>query len=493
MHVLSKSTYIRGRQCPKALWLYKHRRDLMPPVDAATQAVFDTGHEVGSLAQQLFPGGVDCSPATPYEFGPAIAATQAAIARGERIIYEAAFLHDGVLAALDILVHDTDGWKAYEVKSSTGTKEYHVQDAALQAHVIEGNGLPLVDVSIVHLNSTYVRQGALDVRQLFAITSIKEPVDTERRSVPVRIEALKQVLVGGEPVVPIGPHCTSPFECDFRAHCWAHVPAQGSVFELTYARGKDWTLHDRGILLLKDIPENEPLTTAQRRQVEGAKHGTTTIDRIALSRWLGELRYPLCHFDFETVMPAVPLFDGTRPYQQLPFQYSVHVQRTPGAEPEHREHLADGSGDPREALTQALIRDLEDAGDVLAYNAIFERQRLQELARDLPHHASALHRIMDRVKDLHTPFKAGWYVVPTMNGRTSIKVVLPALVPELSYSDLAVQEGGTASQLFAQLLTGRYMGDAARLRTDLLAYCGRDTFAMVKVLEVLQRVSPGGV
>ncbi|MCB9163579.1 MAG: DUF2779 domain-containing protein [Flavobacteriales bacterium] len=491
MHLLSKSTYIRGRQCPKALWLYKHRRELMPPVDAAQQAVFDTGHQVGLLAQQLFPGGVDCSPETPYDFGPAIAATQAAIARGERIIYEAAFLHEGVLAALDILVHDADGWKAYEVKSSTGVKDTNIHDVALQCHVIEGNGIPLVDVSIVHLNNAYVRRGALDLQQLFAITRIKDAVDQERLSVPARIATLKQVLVGEEPAVPIGPHCSAPFTCDFMAHCWAHVPGHGSVFEFSNARGKEWELYARGIHLLTDIPADETLTSKQRLQVEVARSGRPQVDRPALRRWLGELRYPLFHFDFETVMPAVPLFDGTRPYQQLPFQYSVHVQRAPGAEPQHREHLADATGDPRETLTLALIRDLEEEGDVLAYNASFEKQRLQELARDLPTHAPALQRIIARLKDLHTPFKAGWYVAPAMNGRTSIKVVLPALVPELSYADLAVQEGGTASLRFQQLFTGNYPGDVAQLRQDLMAYCGRDTYAMVKVLEVLGRVVEG--
>lgn len=494
MHLLSKSTYMRGRQCPKALWLYKHRRELMPPVEAARQAVYDTGTEVGVLAQQLFPGGVDCTPATPYDFAPAIAATQQAIASGATVIYEAAFLHEGVLAALDILVKDADGWKAYEVKSSASAKEYQWHDAALQAHVIEGSGLPLVDISIVHLNNGYVRQGPIDVRQLFAITSVKQLVDRERQDVPARIEALKAALQRPEaPAVDIGPHCTAPFDCDFMHHCWAHVPQEGNVFQLTNARGTDWALYRRGILLLKDIPDEERLTAAQRRQVQGAKHGTSTVDRPALGRWLRDLRYPLHHLDFETMMPAVPLFDGTRPFQQLPFQYSLHVQHAPGAEPEHRAFLADALGDPREAFVQHLLADIGPAGDVLAYNAPFEVARLKDLARDRPHHADALLALLPRVKDLHTPFKSGWYVVPGMNGRTSIKVVLPALVPELSYSALAVQEGDTASRLFQQLLQGRYAGDPAQLRTDLLAYCGLDTLAMVKLLGVLEReVRTGG-
>lgn len=487
-HLLSKSTYMRGRQCPKALWLHKHRRELIPPVDPARQAVYDTGTEVGLLAQQLFPGGVDCTPETPYDFAPAIAATQQAIAEGRTVIYEAAFLHEGVLAALDILVKDADGWKAYEVKSSTSPKEYQWHDAALQAHVIEGSGIPLVDVSIVHLNNSYVRQGAIDVHQLFTITSVKKLVDRERPDVPTRIEALKAVVQQTEPpMVDIGPHCSSPFDCDFRQHCWAHVPAAGNVFQLTRAMGKDWELYQRGILLLKDIPDDEPLSTTQQRQVAGAKHGTATIDKRELRRWLDGLCYPLHHLDFETFMPAVPLFDGTRPFQQLPFQYSLHIERSPGAAPEHREFLADGTGDPRAAFVERLLADIGPEGDILAYNATFEKQRLHELARDLPQHAISLHALIARIKDLHTPFKAGWYVVPAMNGRTSIKVVLPALVPQLRYDDLAVQEGDSASRLFLQLVTGRYTGDVGQLRMDLLAYCRMDTLAMVEVLAVLHR------
>jgi hypothetical protein len=485
-HLFSKSTYMRGRQCPKALWLYKHRRELLPPVGPARQAIYDTGTSVGLLAQQLFPGGVDCTPEDPRDFGPAIAATQRAIAEGATVIYEAAFLYDGVLVALDILVKDEEGWKAYEVKSSTSAKEYQWNDAALQAHVIEGCGIELVDVNIIHLNNAYVRHGAIDVRQLFTFTSVRELVDRERQDVPTRIAALKTVLEQEEgPAVDIGPHCSSPFDCDFMHHCWAHVPKKGSVFGLARAMGRDWALYQRGVLLMKDIPDDEPLTPAQRNQVESAKHGTITIDRPALRSWLNDLCHPLHHLDFETVMPAVPLFDGTRPFQQLPFQYSLHIQHASGEAPEHREFLADGGGDPRPGFVERLLADIGPEGDILAYNASFEVARLKELARDLPQHAPALHSMIARLKDLHTPFKAGWYAVPAMNGRTSIKVVLPALVPHLHYDDLTVQDGAAASLLFAQLMSGSYTGDVELLRKDLLAYCALDTLAMVEVLAVL--------
>ncbi len=485
MHLLSKSTYMRGRQCPKALWLYKHQRELLPPLDAGRQAIFSAGTSVGILAQQLFPGGVDCTPPTYRDFEQSVLDTERAIADGARVIYEAAFLRDGVLAAMDILVRTDDGWKAYEVKGSTGVKDVYINDAALQAHVIEGS-IPLVDVSIVHLNNRYVKQGPIDVHALFTIASVKERVETERMHVPARIEALKAVLLLPEvPVIEIGPHCNTPYSCDFKAHCWAHVP-EPSVFDLSNSAGKPWLLYGRGILRLADVPADEPLNAAQRRQVDACISGEVAVDREPLRKWLDALRYPLHHFDFETMNAAVPLYDGTGPFQQLPFQYSLHVQATPAGAAEHREFLGDGRGDPRETLVQQLLADIGPEGDILAYHAPFERRVLAELARDLPHHAAAIEALLPRIKDLIDPFKKGWYYAPGMNGSNSIKSVLPALVPELDYHDLNIQEGATASMHYSQLAAGTYAGDAAQLRADLLAYCELDTLAMMRVLAVLE-------
>jgi len=483
-HLLSKSTYMKGRQCPKALWLYKHMRELRTEADPLKQAIFETGTEVGLLAQQLFPGGVDCSPPTHLEFEQSVADTQAAIARGERVIYEAAFLRDDVLAAMDILVLTDEGWKAYEVKGSTNVKEPYLHDAALQCHVIAGS-IALADVSIVHLNNRYVKQGPVDVHGLFTITSVKALVDRELPEVPARIEALKAVVQAPEaPVVAIGPQCDSPYPCDFKAHCWAHVPER-SVFELTNASSKKWALYERGIFRMADIPEEEPLSGAQRRQVDAWKTGGTAVDRNALRSWLDALRYPVHHLDFETMNAAVPRYDGARPFQQVPFQYSLHIQSAPGADPDHREFLPEGGEDPRKALLRHLLSDIGPTGDILAYYAPFERMVLRALARDVPEHAQAIEALLPRIKDLMDPFGKGWYYAPEMNGSNSIKSVLPALVPAMQYTDLAIREGGTASLRFGQLSAGTYTGDAAQLREDLLAYCKMDTLAMVRVLGVL--------
>ncbi|MCB0771610.1 MAG: DUF2779 domain-containing protein [Flavobacteriales bacterium] len=477
---------MRGHQCPKSLWLYKHRPELRPAVSVAQQAIFDTGTAVGLLAQQRFPGGVDCTPEHHYDYGPALAATQQALADGAAVIYEAAFQHDGVLAALDILLREPDGWVAIEVKSSTRAKEQFVADAALQYHVITASGLPLKAMQVMVIDTSYVRQGPLDAQRLFKLEDVTEAVLRLQAAVVERIAALKSVVAAAVvPAVGIGPHCDSPYTCEFKAHCWAHVPAQGSVLELTNARGKDWELYERGIMRMADIPADEPLLSSQQRQVNGWRTGEGLLDHEALGSWLAGLRYPLHHFDFETIMPALPLYDGTHPYQQLPFQYSLHIQSTRGAEPVHREHLGDGRSDPREALVQQLLQDIGPEGDILAYNAAFERSCLKGLARALPQHAPALLALVERIKDLEHPFKRGWHYVPAMNGRSSIKAVLPALVPEMNYADLEVQEGMTASRHFESLLSGSYTGDVEQLRRDLLAYCRMDTLAMVKVLERL--------
>ena len=207
-----------------------------------------------------------------------------------------------------------------------------------------------------------------------------------------------------------------------------------------------------------------------------------------MRRWLAGLQYPLHHFDFETMNAAVPLYDGTRPFQQLPFQYSLHIQAAPGGPAEHHEFLADGNGDPREALVQQLLADIGPEGDILAYHAPFERRVLGELVRDLPHHAAAIERLLPRIKDLIDPFKNGWYYAPGMNGSNSIKDVLPALVqdPELDYHALNIQEGTAASRCYGELAAGTYTGDVAQLRADLLAYCRLDTLAMLRVLGRLE-------
>lgn len=487
-HLLSKSTFMGGVQCLKKLYLNKYHRELKAEITQQQQAIFSAGTNIGELAQQLFPGGVDHSPENYWNFGPSIEATKASIANGDKVIYEAAFQHEQVLVALDILVLKEDGWHAYEVKGSTSAKEVFVMDAALQYWVISNAGVELQSISIVHLNNQYVRQGELDVQQLFTIADVTEEVLELQDGIKEQITLEKETLAGGTvPDVPIGPHCTSPYSCDFMEHCWKHVPEK-SVLDLTRGGFKSWSLFEQGIKRLVDIPIDDELSDAQRFQVEGERDGTVHIDVPMIKVFLDELKYPLCFLDFETIMPGVPIYNGTHAYQQLVFQYSLHIQKERGGEVQHLEVLAKTDDiDFREHLAKRLLNDLDESGDIVVYNQGFEAGRLKELARDLPKYEARISTLLERLVDLMLPFQKKYYYHPAMQGSYSIKYVLPALVPELRYQDLEIQEGGTASLTFLQMVQGSFKGDVAATRQALIEYCKLDTWAMVRLLDRLYR------
>lgn len=484
-HTLSKSTFIRGFQCHKSLYLYQNEKRLRNPVSEQQQAIFDQGTNVGVLAQDLFPGGVDCSPENFWNSQESVIKTKAAIDAGHTIIYEAAFQYDGVLALLDILVKDQDGWKAYEVKSSTSVSEIYELDASIQSYVIRNSGIDLKDVSIVHINNQYVFDGKLDVRQLFIIQSVKERVDELLPTIPRQISILKQVLSKKEvPNVEIGSHCGSPYECDFKGHCWKHIP-EYSVFDIKYAKGKDWELYHAGYLTTTEIPDDYPLNDRHQIQVSGDKTGEKIIDKLEIGKFLNTLQYPLAHIDFETFQMAVPLLIGTRPYQQICFQWSAHIQESLNGKIQHKEFLGIEGEDPRVNFIESLIDAMKGVKTILVYNICFERGRLNELADQFPDLAYQIQSIIDRMDDLMLVFQQKSVYYPEMRGSYSIKKVLPALVPELSYKTLNIQEGGTASSTYANLHLEKDPEKVKQIRTDLLAYCEMDTFAMVKILKKL--------
>lgn len=491
-HELSKSTFMRGVKCEKNLYLNKHHKELRDDLSEQQQAIYTQGTNVGELAQQLFPGGIDLTPDSYFDFGKSIFKTKQAVAKGEPVIYEGAFLHNGVLAAMDILVKSEKGYKAYEVKSSTQVHEQYIQDVALQTYVIENCGVELEDVSVVHINNQYVKKGPIDIEELFTIVSIKEEIQNFKAAVPNYVAHFKKVLKSGEiPEVAIGKQCSSPYTCDFMGYCWKDVPDY-SVFDLTRLKlEKGLELYHEGILRVEDVPDEFKLSDNQRLQVEAEKNKTEFIDKERIKEFLDDLNYPLYHLDFETVGHAVPIFDGSRPYQQIVFQYSLHVQDTPNAAPEHFEFLAETNGeDPRIKFVDQLIEELGEEGDILVYNLSFERDKLNDLANRFPSKADQIHSIIFRLKDLMIPFQKKWYYSYKMRGSYSIKKVLPAVVPEFDdgYTSLTISDGGTASLVYAQMTNGSYQGNVEAARKDLLAYCELDTLAMVKILERLYEV-----
>jgi len=488
-HLLSKSTYMYGLQCPKRLWLHKNRPDLKDEQSETQEKVFERGTNVGLLARELFPGGRDASPPDPFSYPISVKQTYDWVQSGEKVIYEASFQYDRVLAAIDILIKERGKWKAYEVKSSTEVKDQYIQDAALQYYVLKNAGIELQDIFIVHLNNQYVRRGALDLKNLFVKSSVFKEVLALQDDVEKQIQINKITLArGSEPEMDIGPHCSDPYPCDFECYCWQHIPSP-SVFELTRMRSeKKFSLYREGIIELEKVYESVELTVRQKLQVRGHLEGYTHIEPNSIREWLSQLQYPVYFMDFETFNPAVPLYEGSRPYQQIPFQFSVHRLDTPGGTLTHEAFLGEPETDPRPAFIQQLLRALGKKGTILAYNLPFESTRLRELQVDFPNYADDIEKIFSRTADLMEPFQKGWYYIPEMNGSYSIKMVLPALVPGMGYDGMDIAGGGEAMAAFEGMLHISNPAEKEKIRNGLLEYCKMDTLAMVKVLESLYHI-----
>ncbi len=301
---------------------------------------------------------------------------------------------------------------------------------------------------------------------------------------------LNEVAALQKPEIPdidIGPHCFDPYDCSFMGYCWKDIPDY-SVFNISRLRAeKKFDLYNNGILETTDVPENYSLNTNQLLQVHADKTGETIIDKPAIKEFLSSLKYPLYFLDFETFNPAVPLYNYSKPYQQIVFQYSLHILDKPGGQLQHKEFLAQPTGDPRIPMIEQLISNIGTAGDLVVYNKGFETARLNEIARDFPKYEPAIQNMISRIVDLMTPFQQKLYYTPEMKGSYSIKSVLPALVPGFSYADLEINQGGDASLAFENLLNETNQHMVNKTRQNLLEYCKLDTLAMLEILKVLEK------
>jgi hypothetical protein len=452
--------------------------------------VFDQGTNIGLLAQKLFPNGVDVSSENHFEIIESVWKTLDFINKGKTIIYEATFQYNDVTAALDILVKDQEGWKAYEVKSSTEVSDTYIKDASIQYYTIINSGIHLKDISIIHINNQYTRDGELDIHQLFTIESVYDQVLGFLPKISNKVRELKNVIDSPElPQKDIGLHCSDPYDCDFKGTCWRHIPVY-SVFDISRLnKDKKFDLYNQGAITLDQIDlSTTDLNPNQVLQVKSEVNRTTHIDVNEIRRFTKGLNYPLYFLDFETIGPSVPVYNGSRPYQQIVFQYSLHIRETTKSEIEHREYLADPKQDPRIGFIDQLIEDCGTNGDILVYNIGFERGKLNDLIDVFSEYSDELRGIINRLKDLMIPFQQKWYYTPEMKGSYSIKYVLPALVSELSYDDLEIKDGGTASNTYLSMVNGTFDGDVEETRRQLLKYCGRDTYAMVKIIDKLLKI-----
>ncbi len=487
-HILSKSTFIKGTVCPKALWLYKNRRDLIPPTPATTQFVFDQGHEIGKLAQQLFPDGLDASPKTFFDYGPSLELTKQLIKDGQPVIYEAAFQHNGVLAALDILVKKNDGWFGYEVKSSTKAHDIQLHDCALQYFVMKESGLELKDMCLIHINSEYERSGEIEPDKLFKIESIYYLVVALQDEIAEKINELKKVAISKiSPDTKIGRQCTQPYTCEFKEHCWKDVPKESILDFTCYRLNERFELFHAGTKRIADLTNWETLKEPERYVVECHRNNGIYINADMLRAFIQSFNYPLYFMDFETIRFALPPFDKSSPYEQIPFQYSIHVLESENAEPIHYSFLASAHSDFREKFIRELLRDLGDTGTVFVYNRGFEKGRLNTLSQIFPQYEEQINAVINRLIDLADPFSKRWYYDNKFSCSYSIKNVLPVVAPKLSYKNLPVNNGELASQIFMQMMK-QPSADWSAQREHLLEYCALDTQAMVEIFRFLNTI-----
>jgi predicted RecB family nuclease len=486
---LSKSRFVAGHQCLKRVYLQIHEPDLACDTDEKTQAVMEQGHEVGRWAQQMFPGGLLIE-AGHEDIGKALEQTERAMAdKHLPAVFEATFVHDNILARVDILERlPSDRWRLIEVKSSTSLKEYYLYDVAIQRLILEGLGINIVPC-LMHLNRDYVYDGEhYDLRELFVLHELTDQIKAIDEEVKDLILEERKVLASGMPPdIKPGRQCTSPFTCEFYDHCNEPLPVDHIENLPGISAKKLQQLKALGIASISDIPNDFRFTDRQKRAWECAKTGKPWFGK-GLKAPLAELRYPLYFMDFETLGVALPRYAGMSPYDQIPFQWSVHVQRKPDVELEHHEFLADGDADPRLEFVKALYPVVGNDGSIIAYNSVFESNCLENLGRWFPTFRDEITNIQKRLWDLLPVIRAHVYH-SAFCGSFSLKKVLPALVPEMSYDEMEVAEGSDAGLAWEKMLRCALEScERKRLRDALLVYCKQDTLAMVRLLEVLRAI-----
>ena len=490
---LSKSRYMAGRQCLKRLYLETYRRELADQVDPAQQARFDTGTAVGELARQRFPGGRLVAEEY-YQHEQAVRTTRRLL-RSVPVppLYEAAFSFEGIRTRVDVL-HKSGGpgFDLVEVKSSTGVSPVYIPDVAIQMHVLEGAGVPVDRAWLMHVNNTYVYNGGpYDLEQLFSLEDVTEQARAfAADNIPDDLDRMWEALRRDtEPDIETGRHCNKPYTCSFFGHCHWNEP-EHPVRQLPRLGEKLWVrLREAGIQNIGDLPAEFPgLNDTQRRVRDSVVMGAPFVG-ADLAGVLDEISYPVSFMDFETIGPALPLYVGTRPYQTIPFQWSLHIRDADGVMT-HREFLNDDPNDPRERFVVSLLDAVPSEGSVVVYSS-YEKTILTDMARLFPQYESRLEALCDRLFDLLQVARSHYYH-PGFHGSYSLKSTLPALAPDLAYTDLDVQSGEVASVEYARMIAEDALeSEKTQIREALLAYCRRDTEALVRVLDALQAEAPG--
>ena len=485
---LSKSRYCSAVQCEKILWLSQNKSELLPVED---KAVFEKGRQVGELAKSLFGDYNDVT--TNTDFSTRLDETERLIKSKSNIITEASFSFNGNFCSVDILKNDSDGVEIYEVKSSTKIKDIYLDDVSYQYFVLEGLGFNVKKACIVYINREYIRGKDLDIEELFTIDDVTDEVLQKQDEIKNNIDSINMFMqTCDEPEKEIGKHCFDPYSCVFWDYCTRDLP-KPNVFDISGMQNRTkFKKYGEGKISFEDL-QNEDINPKYLEQIDFELNDCEAkINADAIRDVLDSLKYPLYFIDYETCQYAIPEYENTKPYQQIPFQYSLHILPEENGVFEHREFLADVYDEnPIRTFAESMIEDMPEDGSVIVYNKGFEASRNREIGEMFPDLKCEMERLNENMVDLMVPFRNRDYYTKEMKGSYSIKFVLPALYPddpELDYKNLdMIHNGGEASDAFLAL-KDKAPDEQEKIRENLLEYCKLDTYAMVKIWEKFREV-----
>ncbi len=467
--MLTKSNYLKGLQCPKLLW--KANKKLLPEPDALTLAKFQAGNEVGELAKQLYPEGINIE----TDFKTNLKQTKELLS-SNKPLFEAGILTQNLYSRADILKPNGDGWDILEVKSSTKVKDINIEDVSFQKYVYELAGLKIYNSYIIHINNKYIKKGKINPKEFFTVEDITKELNDK---VSENIKDMLNILSLGKcPETNISKNCKDPYKCDLYDECWK-LP-KNNVFCLYRGGKKCFELYKQGIKAIKDIPNNIKLNEKQTIQKEGKTH----INKKEIKNFLKTITSPVYYLDFETFSTAIPIYNKTKPYQQIPFQFSLHIVKNTT---KHHSFLAKGN-DPRIEFIKELKKVLGNEGSIIVYNKSFEIRILKELAEFIPEESKWIESVIARIIDLLLPFRNFHYYNPKQEGSCSIKKVMPALTNK-DYNNLEINKGDDASLAYMDIAFGNVSEEEKqKIRNNLLEYCKLDTEGMIHIIDELKKL-----
>lgn len=494
--MFSKSDYVTYLKHPAWLWLKKHAKDKLPAIDANTQELFDQGYNFEPYAEKLFPDCVTLgwSPKDYGSYNKLVGKTQAEMDKGTKVIFQGRFASGNLTFICDVIEKTDDGsYNLYEIKATTGVRDEHLPDLSFQQTVMERLGYKINNIYVIHLDNEYIRKGSVDVKELCAITDVTEEIKALKPITEEKIEAALEV-VESNTMPSLSPRYVGLGKKKDWMEVFRHLsPAlpEYSIYDLAGRNGEVVAqMEDNNIVELADIPAETKITGVKaKNQLAITKSDSMIILKDKIKQFIDGLEFPLYFLDYESFKKAVPLYRGTHPYQQIVFQYSVHVLESPEAELKHHMYLHTEDSNPVEPLTRSLMEAIGPDGSVIVWHHVYERDRNREMGKHNPEYFKFYQDLNDRMVDLEIPFKKDWYVTKEFKGSSSIKAVLPVLVPSLSYKELDIQDGLTTGRIWAEtVLKNGHKGQEQKMFEEMRKYNTLDTLAMVEIYYKLYNI-----